>query len=84
MKDGFPAGAEPTEGFAMNGWLPSAAWVFGTPLEKVYKTRSSWDERTPPTTVLPSGLRLTGVEQWVKSLQAIAGEPSVVKVTIRG
>ena len=46
--------------------------------------RSSWDERTPPTTVLPSGLRLTGVEQWVKSLQAITGGPIVVKLTIPG
>ena len=35
---------------------------------------SFWDERTPPTTVLLSGLRLIGVEQWVKSLQAITGQ----------
>ena len=33
---------------------------------------SSWDKRTPPTTILPSGMAILSIEDWLRRFREVA------------
>ena len=46
---------------------------------------SPWDERASPTTVLPSGVVVLGVDQWFQRLeQGVAADNTVTRLALDG